>query len=180
MHPSWPPRKIDPQMKMRNLTSIALTLTWLMLATVSAAQDRNPDRSLESLDTFPRATLKIATPDARLHPFNVWIAADGARREQGLMFVKSLPEDSGMLFVYGAPQTIAMWMKNTFISLDMLFIRADGRVARVVANTKPHSLTTIESGESVLGVLELKAGTAAKLNIRAGARVLHPAFGSGK
>lgn len=85
-----------------------------------------------------------------------------------------------MLFVYDAPQTIAMWMKNTFISLDMLFIRADGRVARVVANTKPHSLNTIESGEHVLGVLELKAGTAAKLNIRAGARVLHPAFSSGK
>lgn len=167
-------------MKTRNLKSIALTITWLMFAQVTVAQGRSPDRSMESLDAFPRTTLKVATPDARLHTFNVWIAADGARREQGLMFVKSLPEDSGMLFVYGAPQPIAMWMKNTFISLDMLFIRADGRVARVAANTKPHSLSTIESGENVLGVLELKAGTAAKLNIRAGARVLHPAFGSAK
>jgi uncharacterized protein len=68
-------------------------------------------------------------------------------------------------------------MKNTFISLDMLFIRADGRVARVEANTKPHSLKTIEAGENVLAVLELKAGTADKLKIRAGAMVMHQVFG---
>jgi len=73
-----------------------------------------------------------------------------------------------------------MWMKNTFIPLDMVFIRANGRVARVESNTKPHSLKNIESGESVLAVLELKAGTAAKLNIRAGAVVMHPAFVTAK
>ena len=170
---------IKHQMKMWNLRAVAL-VSCLLVASAVTAQIANPERATESLDAFPRTTLKVATPDARLHKFNVWIAADGPRREQGLMFVKSLPDDSGMLFIYGEPQVIAMWMKNTFIPLDMVFIRADGRVARVVANTKPHSLNTIESGEKVLGVLELKAGTAAKLNIRAGALVQHPAFSSAK
>jgi uncharacterized membrane protein (UPF0127 family) len=136
------------------------------------------ERKLEPLDSFPRSQLKIATTDARVHRFDIWIADSNARREQGLMFVKSLADDAGMLFIYPAPQPIAMWMKNTYIPLDMLFIRADGRVARVTANATPHSLKTIESGESVLGVLELKAGTAAKMNIRQGTLVMHPAFGT--
>jgi uncharacterized membrane protein (UPF0127 family) len=150
----------------------------LIACLVASATVWPEERKLEPLDSFPRSQLKIATPDARVHRFDIWIADTSARREQGLMFVKSLADDAGMLFIYPAPQPIAMWMKNTYIPLDMLFIRADGRVARVTPNTKPHSLETIESGESVLGVLELKAGTAAKMNIRAGALVMHPAFGT--
>ena len=71
-----------------------------------------------------------------------------------------------------------MWMKNTYISLDMLFVRKDGRVERVVENTEPESLKTIESKSPVLAVIELKAGTAARLKIRPGARVIHSAFAS--
>jgi uncharacterized membrane protein (UPF0127 family) len=159
---------------MRNFASFRVWI--LLIASLAASLSSNADSGTELLAQFPRSQLKVATPDARLHNFNVWIAADAPHREQGLMYVKSLPDDAAMLFIYPAPQPISMWMKNTFIPLDMLFIRADGRVARVVANTKPHSLATIESGENVLAVLELKGGTAAKLNIRPGAVVMHEMF----
>ena len=151
------------------------------------------------LSAFPQSTLQIATPDARLHRFNIWIANDDRHRAQGLMFIKDLPADAGMLFIYPQPHRIAMWMKNTLIPLDMLFIRADGRVAKVIANAKPLSLDNIEScapppnsellppersmhcadpREDVTGVLELKGGIAATLNIRKGAMVMHSFFGT--
>ncbi|HEY4366435.1 MAG TPA: DUF192 domain-containing protein [Steroidobacteraceae bacterium] len=134
----------------------------------------------EQLDRmFERSTLQIATPDARLHTFHIWIADNDARRERGLMFVRQLEPDAGMLFIYESPQSIAMWMKNTKIPLDMLFVAANGRVMRVAEHTEPESLKTIESGSNVIGVIELNAGTAAKLNIKAGAVVMHPAFSHG-
>lgn len=155
---------------------IAKTLVIATLGFAAALPIRAQTRAAEPLDSFPRSELAIATPDARLHRFKVWIADTNFRREQGLMFVKSLADNEGMLFVYPAPQTISMWMKNTFIPLDMIFIRPNGKVARVVANTKPHSLDIIESKEPVLAVLELKGGTAARLGIRAGVSVRHHAF----
>jgi uncharacterized membrane protein (UPF0127 family) len=161
-------------MRSTMLKKLNLALVALVCAACGFAQAQ--EGAIEPLEKFPHSQLQIATPDARVHTFAVWIAADSPHREQGLMFIKSLPDDAGMLFLYPTSQPIAMWMKNTFIPLDMLFIRADGRVARVESNTKPHSLENIESGEKVLAVLELKAGTAAKLNIRAGAVVMYPAF----
>ena len=94
------------------------------------------------------------------------------------MFVKDLPDEAGMLFIYPEPRQISMWMKNTFIPLDMIFIRADGRVAGISADAKPQSLAIIESTESVVAVLELKGGSAARLNIRKGAIAMHSFFGS--
>ncbi|MGH8185447.1 MAG: DUF192 domain-containing protein [Steroidobacteraceae bacterium] len=135
------------------------------------------DASARQLDrAFTRSTLKIATPDARLHKFKIWVADDAARRARGLMFVEHLEEDSGMLFVYPQVQPVSMWMKNTHIALDMLFVGPDGRVEHVVENTKPMSLDTIESKATVRGVIELKGGVAARLKIRPGARVIHPVF----
>lgn len=77
-----------------------------------------------------------------------------------------------MLFIYPQPQPVTMWMKNTYVPLDMLFVAADGKVIKVVQNTEPLSLKTIESGGIVLGVVELPAGTAARLKIAAGAQVI--------
>lgn len=150
-------------------------LLWSFCAAAESAGARQLDR------VFNRSTLQIATPDARLHTINVWIADTDARRARGLMFIEQLDENAGMLFVYPQPQPISMWMKNTHVSLDMLFVRTDGRVERVVENTKPLSLDTIESKAIVLGVIELKAGSAARMKIRPGAQVIHPAFklGSG-
>jgi uncharacterized protein len=146
-----------------------------LLLTLLAAAAATPDA--KKLDeAFGRSELHIATPDAKLHRFQVWIADTDRRRERGLMFVDHMAADAGMLFIYPDSQRISMWMKNTHIPLDMLFVARDGRVARVVANTTPMSLATIESGEDVNAVIELNAGTAARLNITAGAQVIHPAF----
>jgi uncharacterized membrane protein (UPF0127 family) len=123
------------------------------------------------LALFPQAQITIATPDARQHRLRTWLATTEAHRSQGLMFVRELPPDAGMLFVYPKPRIVSMWMKNTFIPLDMVFIRADGRVAEVVTDTMPHSLETIASREAVLAVLELNAGTARRLRIGPGAIV---------
>ena len=133
--------------------------------------------SARQLDrAFDRSTLQIATPDARVHRFKIWVADDAARRARGLMFVEHLDEDSGMLFIYPQVQPVSMWMKNTHIALDMLFVGPDGRVEHVVENAQPLSLDTIESKAAVLGVVELKGGVAARLKIRPGARVIHPVF----
>jgi len=155
---------------MRAALLLFVALLWVPLARADGADARQLDR------LFPRSSLQIATPDARLHTFAVWVADDAARRARGLMFVRELADDAGMLFVYPSTQPVAMWMKNTFIPLDMLFVNAEGAIVHVVENTEPHSLETILSTQPVLAVIELKAGAAARLKIRPGARVLYPAF----
>lgn len=153
-----------------------LTPALVLLCAASVAADSKPSPTAELDRQFARSSLQIATQDSQLHTFRVWVADSESRRQRGLMFVKHMDDDAGMLFIYPKTQPIAMWMKNTFIALDMLFVAADGRVVRVTANTTPQSLDTIESGQPVLGVVELNAGVAAKLQIRAGAQVIHPAF----
>lgn len=147
-------------------------ISWLAVITIAATSAALANDAATLDQIFPRSTLKIATPDARLHRFRIWVADDTPRRARGLMFVKALDDDQGMLFIYPETQPISMWMKNTFIPLDMIFIGEDGRVTQVVANTTPHSERTIASDAPAKAVLELKAGTAARLRIAAGAQVL--------
>jgi uncharacterized membrane protein (UPF0127 family) len=111
------------------------------------------------------------------HNFQVEVMRTDAERAKGLMFRRYMPADRGMLFDFKAPGPAAMWMKDTYLPLDMVFIRADGTIARIEENTEPMSTRTIPSGEPVLGVLELNAGTAARLGIKAGDKVTHPLFG---
>lgn len=139
----------------------------LLLIAFGARAEVDP----EPLSNFPQATVVIATPDARVHRFKVWVADTAAHREQGLMFVKQLPEDRGMLFVFPNAARVSFWMKNTFIPLDMIFIRTDGRVDTVAANTTPHSLDLVTPRGEVQQVLEIKGGLAHKLGIQAGALV---------
>ena len=110
------------------------------------------------------------------HRFDVEIARTDEEQRLGLMFRNSLPERSGMLFLYSPPQEITMWMRNTRISLDMVFIKADGTVLRVAAETEPYSLRTIASKGDAAAVLEINGGLAAKLGILPGDRITHPAF----
>ena len=119
--------------------------------------------------------LTIVSGSAR-HAFQVEVMREEADRAQGLMYRRSLAPDRGMLFDFGRVEPVSMWMKNTYLSLDMLFIRPDGTIARIAADTEPLSTQTISSGEPVNGVLELAAGTAARLGIKAGDRVEHPMF----
>ena len=131
--------------------------------------------SVAAATAADRSTLEIVTKNG-VHVFNIELAATDADRQKGLMFRKELPEGQGMLFDFKQEQDISMWMRNTYIPLDMLFINADGRIRRIAENTTPMSERTIPSGGPVRGVLELIGGTAKKLGITAGDRVAHPVF----
>ena len=119
--------------------------------------------------------LEIVTRNG-VHVFSVEMATTEEERQTGLMHRKELPDGKGMLFDFSPEQQISMWMKNTYIPLDMIFIRADGRILRIAENTEPHSLKIISSGGPAKGVLEVIAGTAQKYGIRPGDRVAHPLF----
>lgn len=120
-------------------------------------------------------TLEIASKTG-VHVFAVELADTDEQRAKGLMFRRKLPEGQGMLFDFQREQNVAMWMKNTYISLDMLFIRGDGRIQRIAEDTTPLSTRIISSGGPVRAVLEVSAGTARKLGIAPGDRVAYPIF----
>jgi uncharacterized membrane protein (UPF0127 family) len=120
--------------------------------------------------------LTIVTADGKSVLFHVEIARTEAQMRRGLMFRDAMPEDQGMLFIYIPERPAAMWMKNTILSLDMLFIGADGTIINIAENTVPFSLESITSAGPVRAVLELNAGQAAQHGITAGAKVSHPAF----
>lgn len=108
--------------------------------------------------------------------FTVEMASTPAERAKGLMYRTELAPNAGMLFDFGVEQPIYMWMKNTYIPLDMVFIRADGRIASIAENTTPLSTQTIESGGSVKAVLELAGGTAKARGLAVGDQVVHNLF----
>lgn len=128
---------------------------------------------------LPEETLAIVSRDGtRRHSFRVEMAVEPQQQMIGLMFRERLGPDEGMLFDWGTPRESSMWMRNTLIPLDMLFIAADGRVHRIAERTVPHSLAPISSGGPVRATLELAGGTAERLDIRVGDRVLHRIFGT--
>jgi len=110
------------------------------------------------------------------HAFQVEVMRTPDQRAKGLMFRNYMPADRGMLFDFGASEPVAMWMQNTYISLDMLFIRADGTIARIAERTEPLSTRTIPSGEPVLSVLEINGGVSKQLGIKPGDKVEHALF----
>jgi uncharacterized protein len=120
--------------------------------------------------------LTVETSAGAKHVFNVEIVKDDKARDRGLMFRQSLPDDGGMLFDYDPPQSIAFWMKNTYISLDIVFIDAKGVILNIAADTTPLSLQQLPSAGAARGVLEVKGGTMARLGIKAGDRVRHRIF----
>jgi uncharacterized membrane protein (UPF0127 family) len=120
-------------------------------------------------------TLEIASKTG-VHAFSVEIAQNDAERAKGLMFRKELLEGKGMLFDFRHEQDVAFWMENTYIPLDMIFIRGDGRILRIAENTVPLSTRIIPSGGPVRAVLEVIGGTSRKLGIAPGDRVAHPIF----
>lgn len=112
-------------------------------------------------------------------PLDVEIADTPARQAVGLMYRTELPQGRGMLFLHDAPREVTMWMRNTYIPLDMVFIRADGTVHRIAAMTEPHSEEIIASKGRVTAVLEIAGGEAARLGLKPGDKVRHRHFGSG-
>jgi len=130
------------------------------------------------VDAAELQPLEIASKSG-VHSFAVEMAVTPDEQAKGLMFRRELPEGQGMLFDFHREQPATFWMKNTYISLDMIFIRADGRILRIAENTVPLSEALVQSGGPVRAVLEVVAGTARKLGIAPGDRVAHPIFNGG-
>jgi uncharacterized protein len=145
---------------------------WLGMLAVAVARlpAQEPQKPLD-LASFPRTTLSIthhAGGAPRTYSFQIWVADTPQRAEQGLMFVNDLPETMGMVFPVEPPRIENMWMKNTYIELDMLFIDAHGRISKIIERAVPLSLQTLSSDTPVSAVLELRGGQAAKLGLHTG------------
>jgi uncharacterized protein len=147
------------------LTGASLAAAW----GISAAR--------AELASFPKSKLVIETASGKYN-FNIELALSQPQMAQGLMFRRALAPDAGMLFDYGEPQPIAMWMKNTLIPLDMVFIGKDGKVVDFHERAVPLSLDTIEAKVPARAVLELNGGTVARLGIKVGDTVHHAFFGN--
>ena len=155
-----PPLTVDR----RRLVLLALLLTALP-ASMAYTQ----------LQSFPTASLAIVTASGT-HKFTVEVATTPAQQEQGLMFRQHLAPDAGMIFDFSTPQTTSFWMKNTWIPLDMLFVDARGRIVTIHERAVPGSLAPIGPATPVRAVIELNGGTAARLGIKPGDRVIFPIF----
>ena len=129
------------------------------------------------LQQFPTSQLTIVSPSGQ-HKFKIEVAETPAQMTQGLMFRKSLAPDAGMLFDYKQPTVATMWMRNTLIPLDMLFVDTQGRIVNIHERAVPQSLDVIGAAEPVRAVIELNGGTASRLGIEPGDRVVHPIFGN--
>jgi uncharacterized membrane protein (UPF0127 family) len=138
----------------------------------TGAQDAGP----EPLSAFPQSLLAIRTTAGKVINFKIWTADSPRREEQGLMFVHEMDEHAGMLFVFPGNREPTMWMKNTYISLDLLFINEHGKIEYIASQAKPLSLSIIQSPKPSLAVLELKGGACELLGIKVGDSVVHPTF----
>jgi uncharacterized membrane protein (UPF0127 family) len=145
------------------LVSSLLLLLCAMLALARPARAGAPEELVIETANGPRQ-------------FAVEIATTPAERARGLMFRERLAPDAGMLFLYAVDQPVSMWMKNTLIPLDMLFIARDGRILKIAERTVPLSTTVIASDGEVAAVLELNGGTADRVGLRPGDRVRYAAF----
>lgn len=146
---------------LRLVARLSLILLFILPGQLAAAADLEP--------------LQIIAKSG-VHTFSVELAQTDAQRQQGLMYRKSLPEGQGMLFDFAPAHEVTMWMKNTYVSLDMIFIRADGRIHRIAESTTPLSEATISSRGPVVAVLEVVAGTAKRLGLAPGDEVAHSLF----
>lgn len=145
-----------------------LILKSVLLALVLTACAQGGERADAASD---RLVITTANGEAA---FTVEIADEPEEMTRGLMFRRELADDAGMLFIYTQPRTASMWMKNTYIPLDIIYIREDLTIARIAEMAEPHSLDPIPSGEIVAAALEIRGGRAAELGIEPGDRVTHP------
>lgn len=160
----------------RSRPALALAL---LLATAAlgfmldAAAGTDPSTRVP-LSSFPRERIAVESQSIRRHLFEAWRAESPEAREQGLMFVedREMRADQAMIFVYDPPQRVSMWMKNTLLPLDMLFVDAGGCIVTIKERARPGSLATIDSRLPVVLVVELKAGVVDQLAIRTGDRVV--------
>jgi uncharacterized membrane protein (UPF0127 family) len=152
----------------RLVRPLALTLLLAFAVPADAQDGPQPKLKIESLEILTKTGIRV---------FNVEMAETSEQQRIGLMFRKELPDGEGMLFDFGSSRPVAMWMENTIVSLDMIFIRADGTIANIAKATTPFSRATVESQGYIKAVLEVVAGTADRYGIAAGDKVSHRIFG---
>lgn len=164
--------------RQESLPAVLLLVAWCVGAT--APLSALPGEAAPGADAgFPRSALEIRSAHGR-NWFNVRIADTEARQELGLMFETRLPGDEGMLFPQPKPRVMSMWMKNTYIRLDMLFIDQRGRIVCLLEDTEPRSLEILTCDKPVMAVLEIGGGEAARRHISNGDLVVHLIFGGSR
>jgi uncharacterized membrane protein (UPF0127 family) len=151
------------------MRAIARAMVLLLLAAAAHAQTPKEYQPTQLRD-FPRGSLTIQRTDGR-DVFRIWFADTPPRQEQGLMWIRQLPADYGMVFPLDPPRVMNMWMKNTFVPLDMLFYDDAGRITHIHNRAVPQSETIISSNGTVAGVVEILAGEAARRGIKVGDRI---------
>ena len=147
------------------------------LALVSFAVSGQAVGDVDLHALFARGSIVIEADENACYRFDVYVAETGTQQRRGLMFVRELPRFSGMLFVYPDSAVRSIWMKNTYIPLDVLFIRADGTVSSISRNAEPRSLTSMPSTEPIRYVLELNGGVTEELGIGPGSILRGPVPG---
>lgn len=153
------------------------TLLLFLLAAALPAFARAATEPTTAQPTLPVEKLVIVGHDGRQHVFHVEMALTEPQQVTGLMFRKSVPADGGMLFDWGAPRESQMWMENTLVPLDMVFIKPDGTISHIAENTVPESEAIIDGGVA-RATLELQGGITQKLDIRVGDKVEQRIFGN--
>mgnify|MGYP001945059803 CR=1 FL=1 len=151
------------------MKSISLSIIFSVILAVGFAT------TVQAQATFPKGELSIKTTDST-YDFDIELALDDSHRQYGMMFRTEMPEMSGMLFVYDRKRDLSMWMKNTFISLDILFIDTEGKIINITKSAQPRSLSLISSKRPSKAVLELKGGITDKLGIEVGDEIIHSTF----
>lgn len=161
---------------MRVLALVAALLLLFMAALMwGSFNDSKP----ENAPSFAHAGLSIERHDGKYFSYAVEVATTKEQDMYGLMFRHDLKPETGMIFIYHPDQPVAMWMKNTFIPLDMLFVRGDGAIVKIVTNAQPLDVTPLASGEPVRAVIEINAGDVEKNGFKTGDKVLFSAFSGG-
>ena len=155
------------------LVARALLAAGLLLAASPAPAQR---AAPEPLSAFPQSLLAIRTSSGKVVNFKIWEADTPQREEQGMMFIREMDEHTGMLFMFPENHRVRMWMKNTYVSLDLLFLNAQGKIDYIAAKATPQSEDIIGPATPEFAVLELKGGACEQFGIQVGDKVLHRNF----
>lgn len=142
---------------------------FLLIASSFGVQADN--QALKELESWKKNTIQISNSSGNFYTFEVYVADSNYKRKKGLMHVESLPRDSGMLFKFDSPRIASMWMKNTYISLDLLFIDKNQTIIKIHNDAKPLNLLSISSKLKVKWVLEINGGLAEELKINPGDKI---------
>ncbi|SVB88973.1 uncharacterized protein METZ01_LOCUS241827 [marine metagenome] len=154
------------------VSSTKLKKLLMLLLITSAFMVKADNYALRELENWEKNIIKISNSSDIFHTFEVYIADSNSKRKKGLMYIENLPNNHGMLFKFNSPRIASMWMKNTYISLDLLFIDKNQTIVKIHNNAEPFNLKSISSKLKVKWVLEINGGLAEELGINPGNKII--------